>query len=190
MSVKFIDTNRKKDYGDEILVRCNCGCGLASFRFYYVEDEDGEEIPCMSLIYYGSSDEDRKKDFYKANYMFFIEPQTITFLRELINGEIPENIGALRADNNPVLEIRKDLNPNSKEEDLMFLAYSNSKNFKKFAKSNGKKLKFLSWNLHLAKKEVKNFVLAMNKLFDKYFNEYFERKEHPSSNIGEDEERG
>lgn len=170
MAVKFIDQNRKKEYSDEVLLRCMCGCGLVSFKIIEAtEEEEEKSVPIVEVMYYGSSDNDRHKDFYKANYMLFADSMSIQALFRVIDGSIPDGVGAIQSDTGPVLEVRRGKSPEDGEEGMMLLGFTNAKYFKKFALSGGKKLKNLAWNLHLNNKELNLFVEAMKKLYTKYF---------------------
>ena len=169
MAVKFIDQNRKKEYSEEVLLRCACGCGFGSFRIIEDDNEENKEPPIVEFMYYGISNNDRYKDFYKANYMVFADLMAIKTLFDVVNGSIPSGIGAIQSDTGAVLEIRRGKDPDNGDKGVMLLGYSDAKHFKKFALSEGKKLKHLAWNLHLHSKEMNLFVETMGKLYTKYF---------------------
>ena len=66
MAVKFIDRNRKGEVsGDEIVVRCSCGCGFVTISAIQEQDYNTKETSCQHFC---------KKFFYQFYRYFFQKP--------------------------------------------------------------------------------------------------------------------
>lgn len=168
MAVKFIDKNRKNEIcGDEIIVRCSCGCGMVSFSAF--EDKNintGELYKILTIQYFGNSIMDRNKSI--ASCMYYFGKQEISFVAGLINKTINNGNGVVEDVDGSLLMIEHN---KDKElgESMVIAGFYDEKSFKKYMKNPQKGLKYLAWNIHLEEKECNKFIEAIEKLFIKEF---------------------
>lgn len=167
MAVKFIDKNRKDEFfGDEIILRCSCGCGMVSFSIFEDTDANKDNERILVIQYFGNSITNRKKAI--ASCLYYPGIQAPNIIANLINGAINNGRGVIKDVDGSILMIER----NKDEElgdSLLMAGFYDEKNFKKYMKNPMKGLKYLAWNIHLEPKESNKFIDLSNKFFNKGF---------------------
>lgn len=168
MAVKFIDRSRKNEVsGDEIVIRCSCGCGFVTISVIQEQDYDTKEnFKILDISHFGGNIMDRKNSM--AQEMIFINPEFIYAINNLINCETNNGSGIVEDESGHILMI-----DHSEDETmgkiLCLAGFYNEGFFRKYMKNPQKGIKYLSWNIVLEEKEMNKFADVFNKLFQKEF---------------------
>lgn len=168
MAVKLIDRNRKgKVSGDEIVLRCSCGCGFVTVSAIQEQNYNTKEkITTLNISHFGGNIINKKNSM--AQEMIFINPKFICAIGNLINCEVNNGNGVVEDENGHVLMIDHSENEMTGKT-LCLAGFYNEKSFRKYMKNPQRGIKHLSWNIVLEEKEMNKFTDVFNKLLQKEF---------------------
>ena len=182
MAVKFIDRNRKGEVlGDEIVVRCDCGCGFITISAIQEQDYiTKEKLMVLDISHFGGNIINKRNSM--AQEMVFVDPEFICAIGNLINCDVNNGNGVVEDENGRILMI--DHSDDQKIGKTLCLAdFYDEKSFRKYMKNPQKGAKYLSWNIILEEKEMNKFADVFNKLLQKEFcNEVCEENRTGSGN--------
>ena len=168
MAVKFIDRNRKGEVsGDEIVLRCSCGCGFVTISAIQEQDYNTKEkFKILDISHFGGNIIDKKNSM--AQEMIFINPEFICAIGNLINCKVNNGNGVVEDESGHMLMI--DHSGDETTGKMICLAgFYNEKFFRKYMKNPQKGIKYLSWNIILEEKEMNKLADVFNKLLQKEF---------------------
>lgn len=91
--IKFVDKNQKdKNYGDELLARCTCGCGILSFMTLKGQVENGGTVPVLQISHYRNDAfcYNNTKLINEGANLWIVDPSSIIILyglmTKIVNG--------------------------------------------------------------------------------------------------------
>ena len=168
MSVKFVDKNRKNDIlGDEIIARCDCGCGMISFSVIEDLNFSGDNSKNILRIQHYSN-QTRKEKHVAASDLYYPGKEGVEIIIGLIKKTIGNEGGVIEDLNGSFLMVN--YNQTKDDESLLFAGFYDEKSLNKYMKNPQKNLKYLSWNVMLGKKETNKLLELIEKVILKEFN--------------------
>lgn len=176
MAIKFIGNSRKDfNVGDEIVIRCSCGCGfLTVSSFIDIDFETNQKTPLLAFSHFDAFISDKKRA--DAQEMVFANPEFIFAIANLINKEAGCGQGVVQDENNGMMMISRD-----EDDSLCIAGFYDEKCFKKYMKNPAKNIKYLAWNIMLEKKESDKFAGALDKILREVFSDEVCEKDRDGS---------
>ena len=167
--VKFVDKNRKNEYySDELLVRCSCGCSIMSFRVAEAQNEEGDVLPILELVYFsnGFNEYIKPRVFNNASVLSIIDPQSVLTLYDLMTGTINNGHGYVQTQRGEFVGI--DIDPD--DHSLSIHCVEKEKDIHKLHLQGPRKaFKKILWYLVLEAPEAQKLISFIYKMLEKKY---------------------